>query len=97
MVVTTSATAATPLADPNQPAESAATAAARLVRRGGPAPKRAAESRRSGSDSSEVEHEREDEDDCPGPDGIHDEVTGLPVFQAGERHAATQEAEEKPC
>ena len=96
MVVTTSTTAATPLADPNQPAESAETAP-RLVRRGGPAPKRAAESRRSGSDSSEVEHEREDEDDCPGPDGINDEVTGLPVFQAGERHAATQEAEEQPC
>jgi hypothetical protein len=62
-----------------------------------PGAERAAELRRSESDSSEVEHEREDEDDCPGPDGINDEVTGLPAFQAGERHAATQEAEEQPC
>jgi hypothetical protein len=50
----------------------------------------------SGSGSGEVEHEREDEDDCPGPDGIHDQVAGLPPFEAGEGHAATQEAEEQP-
>jgi hypothetical protein len=37
------------------------------------------------------------EDDCPGPDGIRDQVTGLPIFQAGEGHPATQEADEQPC
>ena len=46
--------------------------------------------------SGEIEHEREDEDDCPRPDGVHDHVTGLPAFQAAEGHAATQEAEEQP-
>jgi hypothetical protein len=34
---------------------------------------------RAGSSSGEVEHEWEGEDDRPGPDGIHDHVTGLPV------------------
>jgi hypothetical protein len=46
----------------------------------------------AGSGSGEVEHEREDEDDYPGPDGIHDQVTGLMdrlVLQAPRRASMT--------